>query len=186
MRGVAVGTGRPDDRNRLLRRSTRLLGRPGRAGKLLAGELLAGKLLAGKLLLRRGNRLLPRHRLVRHGLLLTPRGQAADVLDEPTTGQPHRRSTTRARAAEHLVQRLPQPVHLGAQRLDLRTRPRRLLLLLLPGLQGVIVVVEAEHLCMGMRGVRKAGSTTTTSAVRGVFRSSASSRSEALALIRDK
>lgn len=50
--------------------------------------------------------------------------------------------------------------------------------------QGVIVVVEAEHLCMGMRGVRKAGSTTTTSAVRGVFRSSASSRSEALALIR--
>lgn len=52
--------------------------------------------------------------------------------------------------------------------------------------QGVIVVVEAEHLCMGMRGVRKAGSTTTTSAVRGVFRSSASSRSEALALIRDK
>lgn len=52
--------------------------------------------------------------------------------------------------------------------------------------QGVIVVVEAEHLCMGMRGVRKAGSTTTTSAVRGVFRSSASSRSEALSLIRGK
>lgn len=52
--------------------------------------------------------------------------------------------------------------------------------------RGVIVVVEAEHLCMGMRGVRKAGSTTTTSAVRGVFRSSASSRSEALALIRGR
>ncbi|GAB2741576.1 GTP cyclohydrolase I FolE [Salinifilum aidingensis] len=50
--------------------------------------------------------------------------------------------------------------------------------------RGVIVVIEAEHLCMGMRGVRKAGSTTTTSAVRGIFRSSASSRSEALSLIR--
>ncbi|RCW40179.1 GTP cyclohydrolase I [Halopolyspora algeriensis] len=51
--------------------------------------------------------------------------------------------------------------------------------------RGVIVVVDAEHLCMGMRGVRKAGSTTTTSAVRGIFRSSSSSRSEALSLIRD-
>lgn len=52
--------------------------------------------------------------------------------------------------------------------------------------RGVIIVVEAEHLCMGMRGVRKAGSTTTTSAVRGIFRSSASSRSEALSLIRGR
>ena len=49
--------------------------------------------------------------------------------------------------------------------------------------RGVIVVVEAEHLCMGMRGVRKPGSRTTTSAVRGVLRSSASSRSEAINLI---
>lgn len=49
--------------------------------------------------------------------------------------------------------------------------------------RGVIVVVEAEHLCMGMRGVRKPGSRTTTSAVRGILRSSASSRSEAISLI---
>jgi GTP cyclohydrolase I len=48
---------------------------------------------------------------------------------------------------------------------------------------GVIVVVEAEHLCMAMRGVRKPGAVTTTSAVRGQFKTDAASRSEALDLI---
>ncbi|MDT7643978.1 MAG: cyclohydrolase [Pseudonocardiales bacterium] len=49
--------------------------------------------------------------------------------------------------------------------------------------RGVIVVLEAEHLCMAMRGVRKPGAVTTTSAVRGQFKSHAASRSEALDLI---
>ncbi|MGA7050484.1 MAG: GTP cyclohydrolase I FolE [Mycobacterium sp.] len=48
---------------------------------------------------------------------------------------------------------------------------------------GVIVVVEAEHLCMAMRGVRKPGAVTTTSAVRGQFKTDAASRAEALGLI---
>ncbi len=48
---------------------------------------------------------------------------------------------------------------------------------------GVLVVVEAEHLCMSMRGVRKPGAVTTTSAVRGIFASRATTRAEAFALL---
>jgi len=50
------------------------------------------------------------------------------------------------------------------------------------GARGVIVVVEAEHLCMSMRGVRKPASRTVTSAVRGVMRDGAT-RAEAISLI---
>ena len=51
--------------------------------------------------------------------------------------------------------------------------------------QGVIVIMEAEHLCMSMRGVKKPGSKTTTSAVRGIFESSerTATRAEALSLL---
>jgi GTP cyclohydrolase IA len=49
--------------------------------------------------------------------------------------------------------------------------------------RGVIVVISAEHLCMAMRGIRKPGATTTTSAVRGIFRENAATRSEAMGLI---
>ena len=50
--------------------------------------------------------------------------------------------------------------------------------------RGVLVVVEAEHLCMSMRGVKKSGTSTVTSAVRGLFRSDASTRMEAMQFVR--
>lgn len=50
---------------------------------------------------------------------------------------------------------------------------------------GVVVVMEAEHLCMTMRGVRKPGAMTSTSAVRGGFAASSTTRAEAMRLIFD-
>ncbi len=50
--------------------------------------------------------------------------------------------------------------------------------------KGVVVVIEAEHLCMSIRGVGKPGAITVTSAVRGLFRKNPSSRTEAFTLIK--
>ncbi|MDY6826293.1 MAG: GTP cyclohydrolase I FolE [Bacillota bacterium] len=52
--------------------------------------------------------------------------------------------------------------------------------------KGVVVVVEAEHLCMSIRGVSKPGAVTVTSAVRGLFRRNPSSRGEVFSLIQGK
>jgi GTP cyclohydrolase I len=51
------------------------------------------------------------------------------------------------------------------------------------GARGVAVMIESTHSCMTMRGIRKAGASCTTSAMRGIFRENLSSRAEILGLI---
>ena len=50
--------------------------------------------------------------------------------------------------------------------------------------KGVMVIIEAEHLCMSMRGIKKPGTTTVTSVVRGIFRNNPATRAEAMDLIK--
>ena len=80
-----------------------------------------------------------------------------------------------ARVVDALAKRLQVQERLTTQiadALDAALEPR-----------GVFVVIEAEHLCMTMRGVKKPGAMTVTSAVRGLFRSDERTRQEAISLI---
>lgn len=84
------------------------------------------------------------------------------------------------------LSKLARVVDLAARKLQLQERLTTTIAdSLVSGLkpQGVIVVVEAEHLCMSMRGVQKPGAVTVTSAVRGIFRTNELTRSEAMTLI---
>jgi len=81
-----------------------------------------------------------------------------------------------ARVVDILAKRLQVQERLTTQVADVimkKLRPK-----------GVMVVIEAEHLCMTMRGVKKPGTVTVTSAVRGIFRTNSKTRSETLALIK--
>ncbi|MEW6008632.1 MAG: GTP cyclohydrolase I FolE [Candidatus Omnitrophota bacterium] len=80
-----------------------------------------------------------------------------------------------ARVVDILSKRLQVQERLTTQIADILMRKLKPL--------GVMVVVEAEHLCMSMRGVKKPGTVTITSAVRGIFKDNFKTRSEALSLI---
>ena len=81
-----------------------------------------------------------------------------------------------AKALEHFAKRPQVQERLTTQLADMimdRLKPR-----------GCMVVIDAEHLCMSMRGIKKIGSRTVTSAMRGIFRSKQSTREEMLELIK--
>lgn len=83
-----------------------------------------------------------------------------------------------ARALEVFAKRPQVQERLTAQLADLimeKLRPK-----------GCMVIIDAEHLCMSMRGIKKPGSRTITSAVRGIFRSKQSTRDEMLELIKTR
>ena len=81
-----------------------------------------------------------------------------------------------AKALEHFAKRPQVQERLTTQLADFimkKIKPR-----------GTMVVIDADHLCMSMRGIKKPGSRTVTSAVRGIFRSKSSTREEMLELIK--
>ena len=85
------------------------------------------------------------------------------------------------------LSKIPRVVDMYARRLQIQERlTTQIADALMESLnpKGVFVVVEAEHFCMTMRGVRKPGARTVTSVVRGIFRKNPATRAEAMSLIR--
>lgn len=83
-----------------------------------------------------------------------------------------------AKALEHFAKRPQVQERLTSQLADMimeKLKPK-----------GAMVIIDADHLCMSMRGIRKPGSRTVTSAVRGIFRTKASTREELLELIKGR
>jgi len=85
------------------------------------------------------------------------------------------------------LSKLPRIVDVFARRLQVQERLTRQIAEAITGAinpQGVAVIVEAEHLCMMMRGVQKQSSATVTSAMLGVFKTQLQTRNEFLSLVR--
>jgi GTP cyclohydrolase IA len=104
----------------------------------------------------------------------------------PFVGQAHVGYIPNTRGQVTGLSKLARVVDLVAKRPNLQERvTSRIADILMDGLdpRGVIVVVEAEHFCMTMRGVRKPGAMTVTSAVRGLMRDDPATRAEVMALI---
>jgi GTP cyclohydrolase I len=85
------------------------------------------------------------------------------------------------------LSKLLRVIEVLSKRLQLQERlTRQIAETLMDALQprGVMIIVEAEHLCMSMRGVKKPGAMTVTSAVEGIFRANEATREEALRLLK--
>ena len=87
------------------------------------------------------------------------------------------------------LSKLARVVELTARRLQVQERmTTQIANALMDQLEpfGAVVVIEAEHLCMSIRGIRKPGSKTVTSALRGIFQTDRAARAEVMALINSK
>ena len=115
---------------------------------------------------------IPLHSLCEHHLL--PFSGTASIAYIPKKGKIMGLNTI-AQLVDSLAKRLQIQERLTKQNADYLVKALAPL--------GVMVIIKAEHLCMTMRGAKKPGTTTITSAVRGIFRNKVATREEAMSLI---